>query len=357
MRAAVLRGGHFTVDDVPEPTPGPGQVLVETAACGICGSDLSAYKHTAEFLQASIDSDTPSFIFDPDADLVMGHELSARVVRPGPGVEGFDEGQVVVGLPWALDGGGTLRTIGYSNQFPGGFGERMVMQAAALVKVPDHVPAPVAALTEPLAVGFGNVARSGAEKGGGAIVIGSGPIGLGAVGGLVERGVAPVIVSEPSPRRRELARAFGAHVVVDPAEQDPFAVWREVSEAGQPLTVFECSGKAGMFNDVLYKVPRGATVMLIGVCMTMDSFRPVVGIYKDLTVKMCLTYPPEQYPATLRRIADGTVDAASLVTGEVGLAGVAAAIDTLGRPDDHVKVLVRPHLDGEGVHTPDLTRG
>jgi threonine dehydrogenase-like Zn-dependent dehydrogenase len=357
MRAAVLRGGTFTVDDIPEPTPGPGQVLVETGACGICGSDLSAYKHTAEFLQASIDSDTPSFIFDPDADLVMGHELSARVVRTGPDVQGLDEGQLVVGLPWALDNTGTLRTIGYSNQFPGGFGERMVMQAAALVKVPDHVPAPVAALTEPLAVGFGNVARSGAEKGGGAIVIGAGPIGLGAVGGLIERGVAPVVVSEPSPRRRELARTFGAHIVVDPAEQDPFDAWRTAAEPGQPLTVFECSGKPGMFNDVIYKAPRGATVMLIGVCITMDTFRPVVGIYKDLTVKMCLTYPPEQYPATLQRIADGTVDAAALITGEVGFAGIPAAIDTLRRPDDHVKVLVRPHLDGDDVHTPDLTRG
>lgn len=352
MRAAVLRSGAFVVDEVPDPEPGPGQVLVETIASGICGSDLSAYKHTDEFLQASIDSDTPSFIFDPARDLVMGHELSARVLRPGPGVEGFEEGEVVVGLPWALDAGGTLRTIGYSNDFPGGFGERMVMQAAALVKVPAHVPPPVAALTEPLAVGFGNVARSGAEEGSGAIVLGSGPIGLGAVGGLLERGVAPVIVSEPSPRRRELARRFGAHVVVDPGERDPFDVWREVAGPGQKLTVFECSGKAGMLNDLMYKAPRGTTVMLIGVCMTMDSFRPVVGVYKDLTIKMCLTYPPEQYPATLRRIAEGTVDAAALVTGQVGFGGVAAAIGTLQRPDDHVKVLVRPELTGDGVHPP-----
>ncbi|GCD97982.1 zinc-binding dehydrogenase [Embleya hyalina] len=352
MRAAVLRGGTFTVEDIAAPEPGEGQVLVETVACGICGSDLSAYRHTAEFLRASIDSDTPSFVFDPDADLVMGHELAARVVRPGPGVTGFEPGEVVVGLPWALDGGGVLRTIGFSNTFPGGFGERMVMQAAALVKVPGHVPPHVAALTEPLAVGFGNVARSGAERGGSAIVIGAGPIGLGAIAGLIERGVAPVVVSEPSPRRRELARAFGAHVVVDPAERDPFDAWRESAEPGWAPTVFECSGKAGMFDRITYAAPRGATVLLIGVCMTEDTFRPVVGIYKDLTVKMCLTYPPEEYPKTLARIAAGSVDAASLITGQVGFEGVAAAIDTLGRPDEHVKVLVRPHLTGTDVHPP-----
>ncbi|MFJ9850562.1 zinc-binding dehydrogenase [Streptomyces sp. NPDC101150] len=352
MRAAVLRNGAFTLDEVPDPVPGPGQVLVRTVACGICGSDLSAYRHTEDFLQASIDSGTPTFLFDQAADLVMGHELCARVVRPGPGVEGFTEGQVVVGLPWAVDSGGTVRTIGYSNEFPGGFGELMVMQAAALIAVPEHLPPPVAALTEPLAVGFGNIARSGAEKGSGAVVIGAGPIGLGAVAGLVERGVAPVVVSEPSPRRRALARRFGAHLVVDPAERDPFDAWRAAAERGQRLTVVECSGKPGMFNQVIHRAPHGCTVLLLGACMTEDTFRPVVGIYKDLTVKMCLTYPPEQYAATLDRIADGRVDAAALITGEVGFEGVADAIATLAAPDDHVKVLVRPELSGPGVRPP-----
>jgi threonine dehydrogenase-like Zn-dependent dehydrogenase len=348
MRAAVLRQGSFVVDDVPAPVRGPGHVLVATEATGICGSDLSAYKHTDDFLQASIDSEMPSFIFDQGKDLVMGHELAARVVDPGESA--LKEGQLVVGLPWVIDGGGTLRTVGYSNEFPGGFGERMLMQGAALVPVPEHVPPHVAALTEPLAVGFGNVARSPAVEGTGAIVIGTGPVGLGVVAGLVERGVAPIIVSEPSAKRRELAARFGAHVVVDPSVRDPFDAWKEAAEAGQKLTVFECSGKAGMFNDVLYKAPRGCTVMLIGVCMTDDTFRPVVGIYKDITVQMCMVYPPEEYPATLRRISEGTVDAAALITGQVGFGGVAAAIGTLNNPADHVKVLVRPDLDGSGLH-------
>ncbi|MCX4671281.1 hypothetical protein OG453_32145 [Streptomyces sp. NBC_01381] len=141
-----------------------------------------------------------------------------------------------MGLPWALDGEDTLRTIGYANAFPGGFGERMVLQLAALVPVPDHVPPRVAALTEPLAVGFGNVARAAPAEGTGAVVIGAGPIGLGATAALVERGVAPVVVSEPSPRRRELAGRFGAHVVVDPAVRDPFDAWQDAASRGQSLT-------------------------------------------------------------------------------------------------------------------------
>ena len=65
MRALVLRDGELLVDHVPEPKPGPGQLLVEPIATGICGSDLSAWQHTDEFLQASIDSGTDIFIFDP----------------------------------------------------------------------------------------------------------------------------------------------------------------------------------------------------------------------------------------------------------------------------------------------------
>lgn len=336
----MLREGRFVEAEVPEPPqPRPGQVLAQTLATGICGSDLSAARHTEDFLAASRDSGTESFLFDPDRDLVMGHELCARVLSPGEW-----QGKVVVGLPWALDAAGTLRTIGYSNTFPGGFGERMALQEAALVAVPDHVPPAVAALTEPLAVGFGNVARAAPAAGTGAVVIGAGPIGLGATAALVERGVAPVVVSEPSPRRRSLAARFGAHVVVDPGARDPFDAWREASSAGQGLTVLECSGRPGMLNTVLHRAPRSTTVLLIGACMTEDVFRPVVGIYKDITVTMCMAYPPEEFAGTLERIADGRVDAAALITGEVGFAGIDEAMAALMRPDHHVKVLVRPEV-------------
>lgn len=140
-------------------------------------------------------------------------------------------------------------------------------------------------------------------------------------------GTGAVVVSEPSPRRRELAGRFGAHVVVDPGVRDPFDAWRDAASRGQSLTVLECSGRPGMLNTVLHRAPRSTRVLLIGACMTEDVFRPVVGIYKDITVTMCMAYPPEEFAGTLRRIAQGTVD---------------AAFTMLTAPDDHVKVLVRP---------------
>lgn len=357
MRATVMREGKLVVDEIPDPVAGPGQVLVETLACGICGSDLSAFAHTDDFLQASIDSGTDAFIFDPCADLVFGHEFCARVVSAGPDTPGVVEGQIVVALPWALEASGTLRTVGYSNTFPGGYGERMVLQAMALEPVPDHVPPSVAALTEPLAVGFGNVARSGIDAGGSAVVVGCGPIGLGVVAGLAERGVAPIVASDPSPRRRAAAAQLGAHRVVDPGQQDPVEVWRSETEAGRQLTVFNCVAKKGLLNELLYAVPPRTKIMQIGSLMVDDTIRPVVGIYKDVVIEMCMVYPHEEYAKTLQRIANGTVDAAALITGEVGLGGISAAFDALGQPDEHIKILVRPDLDADRIQPPAALGG
>ena len=99
MRAAILRGGEIVVDDVPEPTPSENQVLLETIACGICGSDLHARKHADEFIAASRDCGMAIFDWDTSRDVVMGHEFSARVLDVGRGVSGIRAGQEVVAHP------------------------------------------------------------------------------------------------------------------------------------------------------------------------------------------------------------------------------------------------------------------
>lgn len=346
----MLEGGRFVVREHADPVPGPGQALVETAACGICGSDLSAVAHTADFLRASRDSGTTSFLFDPDRPLVMGHEFSGRVIGYGPAATGPEPGTGVVGLPWALDPGGVVRTVGYSNAFPGGFGERIVIQAQALLPVPESLDLELAALTEPLAVGFGNIARSGAAKDTPAVVVGCGPVGLGAVAALLERGAGPVVASDPSALRRAAAARLGAHAVVDPAGQDPVRLCAELAgPRPRPTVVVNCVGIPGMLDRLLHAVPRGTEILQIGGVMTEDVIRPVVGIYKDVTIRMCLAYPPEEFGATLERLVDGRIDAGPLVTGRAGFAGLDAAFASLRSPEDHIKVLIRPDLGGTAV--------
>ena len=186
MRATVMRDGRLVVEEVAEPAPGPGMVLVETLACGICGSDLHALKHLDQMVDQSEQMGFPS---DLHGDVVMGHEFSARVLELGPGASGVEPGDVVVSIPLVLTEKGPA-AVGYSKSYPGGYGERMVLSSAFCTKVPEGVDPRHAALTEPMAVGLHAVAKSGAQKGEGAIVIGCGPIGLAIIAGLRLKGSA-----------------------------------------------------------------------------------------------------------------------------------------------------------------------
>src|SRR3972149_3136084 len=172
-----MRAKRLVVDDGPDPVAGPGQVLGETLACGICGSDLHTLQHPEELVEAARATGAP-FVFDVERDLVMGHEFSARVLEFGPGVSEVEPGDVVVSVPVVLTPHG-LEGIGYSNDYPGGYGERMVLMASLCLKVPDGLDPAHAALTEPMAVGLHAVAKSGIGEGESALVLGCGPGGVG----------------------------------------------------------------------------------------------------------------------------------------------------------------------------------
>jgi threonine dehydrogenase-like Zn-dependent dehydrogenase len=360
------------VDDVPEPRPGPGQLLLEPIATGICGSDLSAWQHTADFLQASLDSDTATFVFDPDQDLVMGHEFSARVIELGEGVTGYAVGDQIVALPVALDSDGVHRCVGYSTQYPGALGTRVVVQAEIdghplHPHIPEGLDPFLAALTEPLTVGFNAVARSrigtGSATGVGAVVIGCGPVGLAALIGLVERGISPIVVSDPSAARRAMATDHGAHAVIDPATEEPIAAWQAMAAPGQRLYVYENTGVKGMINRLMYAVPWGTRILISGSCMVDDTIRPVVGIYKNLRLDFCMGPDMELGPTedefrlTLQRLADGDVDGRRLVTGWTSLSSAREAFEALRPRDahsiDHFKILVRHDLDRDGIVSPE----
>src|SRR3954447_22068673 len=107
MRAAVLRSGSIVVDEVPEPPrPGPGEILVETVAAGICGSDLHVRRHVQEFVDVNRAIGNVRQLFDPDRDVVLGHELSFRVLSTGPGVTALQEGDLGAGYPTVVDASG-----------------------------------------------------------------------------------------------------------------------------------------------------------------------------------------------------------------------------------------------------------
>ena len=338
MRAALMERGRIWVDDVDDPVPGPGEVLVRSRACGICGSDLHAARHTDAFVATSREAGGAFKLttFDP---VVLGHEFCAEVVDYGPDTQRtLGTGQLVCSVPVLPRG--EMLGIGYSDEVPGGFGEYMVLNEALLVPVPNGTPAAHAALTEPMAVGEHAVVKARLEGREAALVVGCGPVGLAVIVALEHRGVGPVVAADFSPARRCLAEAMGADVCVDPAEGSAFAV-PELRGAAE-LVTFECVGVPGVMDQLFLGSPRGGRIVVVGVCLETDRARPLIAINKELNVQYALGYTADEFAETLTHIADGALDVAPLITGHVGLDGVADAFTALADPETHAKILVEP---------------
>jgi threonine dehydrogenase-like Zn-dependent dehydrogenase len=338
MRASVLRDGRMVLrEDVDEPVPGPGQVLVGVKACGICGSDLHFAKHGAEVLE--LNNQIEGFggggmNIDLERDIFMGHEFSAEVLEAGPDTEALPPGTLVTSLPVLVSASG-IEPIVYSNRTIGGYAERMLLSAPLLTPIPNGLDPRHAALTEPMAVGRHAVNKSAIERGEAALVLGCGPIGIAIIAALRLRGVETIVAADYSARRRELAERMGATSTLDPGDGSPF-------DSTRPVVVFEAVGVPGIINDVLRRAPIGARVVVAGVCMESDTIHPYFAIAKQINVQFVLAYDPTEFTDCLRAIAEGDIDVAPMITGEFDLSGVGAAFDELAHPDTHCKILVTP---------------
>jgi threonine dehydrogenase-like Zn-dependent dehydrogenase len=358
MRAAVMRNKKLVVDDVATPAPGPGEALVKTLACGICGSDLHALKHAEKLVEGARRSGGP-FIMDLKRDIVMGHEFCAEVVDYGPQTQRrFKPGARVCAMPVLIRPTG-VETVGYSNDHPGGYGEFMRLTEKLLLEVPNGLATERAALTEPLAVGYHAVAKARLEKDDAPLVIGCGPVGLAVIAALKLKGAHPIVAADFSPRRRQLALQMGADVVVDPKEKSPYDSWSELAVYAdparapqlppwmpgpprRPAVIFECVGVPGVIESIMAAAPAHARMVVVGVCMERDHIEPLFGINKELNLQFVLGYTGEEFATTLRNLAEGTVNGDPLVTGKVGVEGVAQAFEDLASPERHAKILVEP---------------
>jgi threonine dehydrogenase-like Zn-dependent dehydrogenase len=345
VKAVALRDGTLHVrDDVADPEAGFGQVLVEVKACGICGSDLHFVKYGATMLDLGKQMEgVPEFgaaDVDLSRDVYMGHEFCAEVLDVGPDTQALSPGTIVTSVPVLLSMAG-VQPIVYSNEVLGGYGERMLLSAPLLLPVPNGLDPRHAALTEPMAVGLHAVNRSGAMSSEGAVVLGCGPVGLAVIAALKTKGVGPIVASDLSAARRELATVMGADEVVDPRDEPPFAAWARVG-GGRDLVAFEAIGVPGIIDEALRVAPPRTRLTVVGVCMERDALTPFYGISKELDVRFCFGYDPMEFAESLRAISEGDVDVSPMITGEVDLDGVPAAFDALANPEEHCKILVVP---------------
>lgn len=375
----MCQNSELRVEDVPEPVPGRGHLVLDVVRAGICGSDLHARFHADAMADAAAEVGMTGMMRAAQS-VVMGHEFSGRLRAHGPGTRRrIKEGTPVVALP-LIRRDGAADFVGLSATAPGAYAERLVVQEALTFPIPNGFSAETAALTEPMAVAHHAVRKSGIGKGDTAVVVGCGPIGLGVILMLRARGVRQIIASDYSAARRALATRCGAQVVVDPAVDSPwtsfadskyftsaaaladfgvktieklravpFLPWNKVLRAAEAAgksprgpVVFECVGLPGVIDHIVNSAPLYSRLVVVGVCMERDGLRPLMALTKELSVQFVFAYDPGEYHDTLHLMAEGKVDPTPLITSTVGLDGVADAFDTLGKAEEQAKVLVAP---------------
>ncbi|GAC57379.1 putative zinc-containing alcohol dehydrogenase [Gordonia hirsuta DSM 44140 = NBRC 16056] len=382
MKAVVCHRGELSVQEMPAPVPGRGQVLITVERCGICGSDLHARAHADQLADSAAAVGYHSAMRPAD-QVVLGHEIVGTVAGYGPGARRkWKLGTRVVGLPIVQDGASEagVRMVGFDKDAIGGYAEQVVLQESFTFEVPERLDADIAAFTEPLSVALHAVRRGSVQKKQPAYVIGCGPIGLAVILILKAAGVRTVIASDYSARRRDLAIDCGADVVVDPALEDPLTAapyhgplasmpellsfafdaigkvrripglpWTQLLRAGNRLgvgpagpVIFECVGVPGILDRLVTAAPLRTRIVVAGVCMEPDTFRPAIAVNKEIDMRFVFGYDPGEFAETLRMLAAGKIDPRPLHTGTVGLEQVAEAFDDLGSPDGHAKILVNP---------------
>jgi (R,R)-butanediol dehydrogenase / meso-butanediol dehydrogenase / diacetyl reductase len=341
MPAAVYRGsGVVAVEDRPVRRPGPGEVLVEVGHCGICGSDLHLI---AERLGTT--------------GTVLGHEYSGIVAALGEGVTGWAAGDEVVGGPAPRCGQCRRCMEGQPSQcevrrrvmtdgHDGAFARFILVDARALVRIPEGLGRREAALAEPLAVALHGITRSRIEPGDTAMVMGAGPIGALTVSALLARGLGTVTVVEPAPPRKALARALGAEVL-DPEELPTFPMWEP--EEMSPLAVdvvLECSGNKAAMQAGLHQLRRGGRMVLVGAGMQPPSFDPNRILLNELTVTGSFVYDADGFERALELLSTpGAIPTEVLIdSDDVGLDRVGEAVRRLAAGETAGKVMVAPGL-------------
>ena len=278
--------GDVRLDDIDPPDPGPRDVVLDVAACGICGSDVS-WVHMGGLAGPT---DTP---------MPLGHELAGIVDWVGADVDGIGIGARVIVHPGAGDGG----QIGSGGPV-GGLTPSLLLRNARMGErvfpVPDGVPLTVAALAEPLAVGMQAVNQADAAPGDKVAVFGCGPVGLMAIATLIDRGIHEVVAVDLSPQRLALAEGLGAQAALDPTKVD---VWDELARlhgtapfmfGPTPATdaFIEASGADQVIGDVLQHGRVGGRMSVVAL-----HYRPVptnflILLMKQFTIRGSMEYPP-----------------------------------------------------------------
>lgn len=335
MQAAVFKGVGLplAIETRPDPVPEPDEIVLQVGRCGICGTDLAMTDGSAQTYELNS---------------VIGHEFAGEVVATGTKVTRLKVGDRITALPYAGCGQCATCLAGRPNfcaQFrgvAGGFGQYLATPERVAVKLPNTLTLADGALIEPLAVSLHGVALARMAPGARVLVMGAGPIGLGAVYWARRLGAGPIAVTARTRRAESLAMQMGADVFVMPESAQDWVPAVNVALGGLPDVVIEAVGKKDLIAQAVSCVRPAGTVVVLGFCSVPDSFIPAIAVWKEVTIKFSMTYSIAEFEHVARVMDTREAECRVLITDTVPLAQLPACFEALRQRTHQCKVMVSP---------------
>ena len=307
MQAIRIHGpSDLRCDTIDEPHVGPNDVLIKVAAAGICGSDLMYTKVGGVSAPVS----------EP---IGLGHELAGYIHKIGDNVRDLQLGMRVIVNPM-----GSGNAIG-NGMVDGGFAPFLRVCNARLGDsihlIPDHLSFENAALAEPLSVALHAVNRADVDDSTKAVVFGAGPIGLGIVSWLHQKGLKDIVVVDMSDQRLQRAKALGAAFTINPARDD---LKEKIGEAhgigqhfGQPCVntnvFFEVAGARNIIPDVINLARFHAKLVIVAVYHEAVAVNFQSALAKEMTFITSMAYPNE-FPTVISMLTDPNYDPTPMIS-------------------------------------------
>lgn len=302
MRQAIMTSpGHIEFHDIPEPSPGPGEVLIRIKRIGVCGSDVHVWHGEHPFTSYPV---------------VQGHEYSAVIEAVGEGIRDLKVGAKVTATPQVVCGEcgpckrgdyhicNTLKVEGF--QAPGTAQDLFVTKAEKVVPLPDSFTYEQGALIEPISVAVHSVNRVESVAGKNVVVLGAGPIG-NLVGQVAKANGAKVLITDLSDFRLEIAKKCGLNNCISPKSISLKEASHQVFGEESFDTAFECVGVEATMTDAIENIQKGGTVVVVGVFG--EKARVDLGLVQDRELRLVgtLMYKYEDYLKAVELVDSGKI--------------------------------------------------
>ncbi len=336
MKAAVMRGiGNINVEEVPEPEPGPDEIKMKVAYCGVCGTD-------PEILEGRFGLMPPDAGNEPR---IIGHEASGTIAAVGSNIKRYQVGQKVA-CNFRSPCGACYYCRNKMEHFcrsgyhaSGAYAEYALYNEQAVYALPDDISLEIGALLEPVSVAVHAIDVANIHPGGSVAISGAGPIGLLCLELALKSGAARVLVSEPVAEKRQLAKKLGADVVVDPFNENLEEIGKQFTDSRGFDTVIEASGSLEAAKQAISLADNCGTILWAAV-YPRDAevgVRPFYMYAKELTIRAIFT-SPYSFPRALNLLP--RLDLKPLITHIVPLDDIKKVFE-LHKEGKAVKILVK----------------